>query len=302
MKRRLVRQAGQAITITLPIEWIRENNLKPGNEVELDIVEKSIIIRTGNKSVGKSVELKTGELKQRITRDYIHSAYALGIDEIIIESDINIYKILGESIGYAVVKQKSDTYTIKDISGTEYTNLEEIFKQIFQMLISFYDKVITEIFINSKMDMDLITQLDSDINKYTLYLERAIIKHAYDDNTLGKIMFAYAYALEQIGDEIYRAGRTAITYSIKNKNSLKQIYDISNNSLLKLFELHYQFSNEKLQQLMDLKEEIRRKTEKLKTDNHTTLFLSHAVRITEESSNLIQLILMLQLKKQNTKR
>jgi Na+/phosphate symporter len=114
-------------------------------------------------------------------------------------------------------------------------------------------------------------------------------------------MFAYAYSLEQIGDEIYRAGRTAIIYNIKNKDSLKQIYDISKNSLLKLFELHYQFNNEKLQQLVNLKEDIRNKTEKLKTDNHTTLFLSHAVRIAEESSNLIQLILMLQLKKQNTK-
>ena len=43
MKRRIIRQANQAYTITLPIEWIRKNNLDKASEVNLEIKEKSLL-------------------------------------------------------------------------------------------------------------------------------------------------------------------------------------------------------------------------------------------------------------------
>jgi phosphate uptake regulator len=35
MKRKIIKQASQAYTITLPIEWIRKNNISEKSEVDL---------------------------------------------------------------------------------------------------------------------------------------------------------------------------------------------------------------------------------------------------------------------------
>jgi phosphate uptake regulator len=76
MKRKIIKQAKQAYTITLPIEWIRDNPIKKGTEVDLLIKDKLIIINSKNKKVGKSIKVDYKDLGFKDIYRILGAAYA----------------------------------------------------------------------------------------------------------------------------------------------------------------------------------------------------------------------------------
>ena len=55
MKRKLVKQGMNALTLTLPSSWIKSNNLMPKDEVDLIEVDHSLIISTEKKQAVKEI-------------------------------------------------------------------------------------------------------------------------------------------------------------------------------------------------------------------------------------------------------
>ena len=123
MKRKIIKQANQAYTITLPIEWIRSNNLSEKTEVDLEIKEKTITITTNSKSKEEKISLEVENFEIKEIAAIINALYAKGIDEITFKTSKEIsselIKILNPNIGYALTEHKKDTYTIKDIKVQE---------------------------------------------------------------------------------------------------------------------------------------------------------------------------------------
>ena len=297
MKRKLVRQASQAVTITLPIEWVRTNNLKPGDEIDVQQHEKDLILASGKKTVGGSIKVKTTASPRKMRFIYINAAYAKGIDEIELELNKEAYPELDQEIGYAVVSQKDKKYTIRDVSGVSSEDLDEIFKRVFQMIIKFYDSAIEDIFGESKETYDTVSKMDHEINKFSLFLQRSIMKQSYPDPGLGKILFAYSFALEKIGDEILRLWRTNIQNKVKKDDKVKELVLLSKEGLAKAFAIYYQTSDEKIKESIKVREEIRRKSIQLLNINpDTAKFIMQAVKIAEDSYDLLHLSLMKKLK------
>ena len=297
MRRKLVKQAGQAVTVTLPIVWIRKNGLDPGDEVDLIDKGKSILIKSGKKTVTGSIDLDIKDFSRRMKYVYINSAYALGVDEIDLDTEEGYYHDLSQNMGFALVSQKGDKSIIKDLGGVSPENMDEIFKRAFQMLMEFYDKAVDDIFGDSKENMRTLNKIDGEINKFTLFLQRSIMKLSYPSSTTGRIMFAYSFELEKIGDEILRLWRSSIETKIKKDSKIKDIVLLAREALQKSFEVYYQSSPKKIKELFELKDKTRLKFSKLKDiDSNTTMFLMHAVKIIEDSSDLIPLALMKKLK------
>jgi phosphate uptake regulator len=293
MKRRLVKQAGQAVTLTLPIEWVRENRLSAGDEVDLEVSEKSIVVKSQGKVVSKKTKVDFSGFESNRIRLYLSALYARGFDEIEAKLDKDIHYELSQNIGFAVTEKRGCTYKIRDISGVATEDLDEIFKRVFQMLLSYYDLAIDDVFLEKKADTAMINSADTEINKFTLFLERAIIKHAYPDSATGKIMFAYADSLERIGDDINRLWSVAVHNKVRQDKEVKEIIFLSKKGLEKAFETKYQFSDQKIVELRAIKDEMRKKFIKLKNlDGATAQFVGHAARILDECTDLTHLVLM----------
>nr|MBA4404823.1 hypothetical protein [Nanoarchaeum sp.] len=293
MKRKLIKQAGQAITITLPIEWIRDNGLKAGEEIELEFNEKDLILKSKKKVIGNSIKLDISEFPFRAKYVYINAAYASGVDEINLESDKGYYPNLNQDIGFVIISQEGNNYVIRDVGGLDYQNLDEIFKRAFQMIINFYDSAIENMFSQSKEKYETIQNKDGEINKFILFLQRAIIKMNYSKSADGKIMFAYSFALEKIGDEILRIWRTDINSSVVKDKKIREIIDLSREGLRKAFEIYYQSDPKKVFELLKMREDIRKKSDNcLAINSDTSNFIIHANRILEDAYDITHLALM----------
>ena len=293
MKRKLIKQAGQALTITLPIEWIRSNGLKPGDEIEVESVEKDLMLKTRKKTVTGSIKLNTTGFERRTKYNYTNAAYAKGIDEIKLESDKGYYPDLSQDLGYAVISQKGNSFIIRDIGGASFENLDEIFKRVFQMVMGFYESAFEDIFGESKEPFETAEKIDSEINRFVLFLQRQIIKSSHPDPAMGKIMFAYSFALEKIGDEILRLWRTNIQGKVTKNKQVKELVMLSKKGLQKSFEIYYQTSSQNENEMLEIKDTIRKRAiNVLNIDADTSKFVTHALNILEDAADLTHLSLM----------
>jgi phosphate uptake regulator len=300
MKRKLIKQANQAYTITLPIDWIRKNGLDKNSEVDLNEDGNLLVVTAKNHILGKIVEIDADE-NLVVLRNQLSALYSKGIDEIRLKSKIDISSKIVELIsssflGYALVEKKDNTYVIKDITGNNPANLEEIFKRVFQTILSFYEEAINDIFGQRKILIEDLMAKDHEINKFCWYLERAINKKAYSNDIDGRILFTYAFALEKIGDEIYRMWRTGTKNKVEKTQIIKRFVKDCQTALEGSFELYYQFNIKKVSDNSQIKYKMREEEMKLKkVDIVTAKILRHLMKITEESVDLTHLTLMKKL-------
>jgi|TARA_B100002003_G_C14127917_1_gene542510 phosphate uptake regulator len=297
LRRKLVKQAGQAFTLTLPIDWIRNNGLEAGDEVNLIDRGKSILVKSGKKTVTGIMDFNIKGFSKRMKYTYINSAYALGVDEIDLETEEGYFHDLSQNMGFALVSQKGEKSIIKDLGGVAPENMDEIFKRAFQMLMEFYDKASDDIFEGNKESIKILNKIDGEINKFTLFVERSIMKLSYPSSTTGRIMFAYSFELEKMGDEILRLWRSGIKLKIEKSKKVKDIVQLGRDALQKSFEVYYQTNHTKIKELFEIKDLVKVKLSKLgKIDSDTMQFLMHAVKIIDDSCDLIQLALMRKIK------
>ncbi|PIN93743.1 hypothetical protein COU54_01790 [Candidatus Pacearchaeota archaeon CG10_big_fil_rev_8_21_14_0_10_31_24] len=302
MKRKIIKQANQAYTITLPINWIRENNLSQNSELDITQNGKSLIVNTDEKHFGGSAKIDISNLPSSTGAIYIRIAalYAKGVDEITITSNKDrtkeIIEIVSSLLGLALVSQDKDkNYIIKDVSGTNYHNLDEIFKRTFQILLSFYESAIEDIFGASSEKLEDLKARDIEVNKFCLYLQRTINKNSYSGEINGRIVFTYSFELEKIGDEISKLWKTNIESKTKKPEKLKEIAEITKKLLEYSFDLYHQntYNSKLVDEIFKLKFKLRDLAQKLfKTNKESLNFSRHLIKIAEDSTDLIHLTLM----------
>lgn len=301
-KRKIIKQANQAYTITLPIEWVRSNKLSEKSELDVNISGKSLVISTDNPTAGAKVILNLEENdSNRTLYQSLNALYARGVDEIEIISSRDISQVLtGASnnlLGFALVARDKNKYIIKEISGGNYSEFEEVFKRVFQMILLFYEDAVKDILGKRTQTDEGLKARDLEVNKFSLYLQRAINKKFYQDSIDGRIIFTYAIALEEIGDEIMRLWRTIMENKIKKTKELEELLDLCRKMLDDSFDSYYQFNITRLKQLYSNRNNIREKILKMKgLDGKTAMILKHILKIAEEAADLSHLNLMLKLK------
>jgi phosphate uptake regulator len=302
MKRKIIKQASQAYTITLPIEWVRKNKLDKKSEVEISESGKSLIITTDKPTEGGTVQLEIkDEIDIRNLYLHINALYAKGIDklEIIYNGDISseIIICLNSLLGYALISKNNNTYVIKDIGGGNYSGLDEIFKRVFQMILLFYDDASKDILGKQQEKLENLKNRDKEINKFCLFLQRAINKMFYPDSVDGRTLFTYSFALEEIGDEIFRLWKSNIENKFKIDAELIALINLCKAGLEEAFDIYYQFSSKRVEKIYHIRESIRNKAANIKKiDTKKAIFIGHIIKIIDEAADLRHLTLMMRLK------
>ncbi len=296
MKRKVIKQANSAYTLTLPIEWVRANKIDEKSEVEVSIEGRSLSVINPGSVSGRKAKLDVTGFGMRNIYRHINALYAAGVDEIEVTSDeeisSKIIRLLNTLIGYVLVSQEDGKYIIKDVGGSAGGDLDEIFKRAFQSVILFYDFAYRDIFGCGCETEKSLRMRDLEVNKLCLYLQRAINKMSYKDPIRGRALFSYSIELEKIGDDILRLWRANIGTGVKKSPKLNELIKSSKKCLEKSFDLYYRLDSKDMEELYNLREKVRKQVDGIK--GHDKL-VRQALRIAEGAVDLSHMTLMIKL-------
>lgn len=139
MKRKLVRQGENTLTISLPSAWVNSFGLKPGDEVELNEENKNLVIGTKSDFKQKKSEIDISGLRRSLAFVYLSNCYIRGDEEIRVKYDSHeLLDVINESanmmIGIAVVEQGKNYCILKDLSGTSDADFDALFRRILLLI------------------------------------------------------------------------------------------------------------------------------------------------------------------------
>lgn len=216
--RKLIKFGNSSHVLSLPHEWLKENNLNKGDLVYLSKNgNNELIVSPERKEVKKELKVKVididGKDKDRIRREVV-SAYL---------NDINIIKLNGKEVGEKMIQIREIIHDLmaleifeqnkNNVVARDFLNLENIsIKKLIHKMDILTRSMFSEIDFNIKKEKcDNIIDRDREINRVFFLTRRAIKASLMDVDLLKKLNYTYndlfyywniIYPIESIADKL----------------------------------------------------------------------------------------------------
>ncbi len=270
MKRKIIKQGHNTLTITLPSEWSKKLNLNAGDEIDLIEDSGSLIINGKQHNGFKTTTIDITGFSVPMMWRFFQSAYREGYDEIVLKYDASkkdyesvynyyathfeytrvgekiskkrafdmISELVNRFIGMEIIEHGDGFCIIREMGEISSKEFESSLRRIFLLLLDLFDKTIELIKNNEIGDMTIcktIHNMDINIDRFIDYCCR--INNKIKDSTFQKnkpIMFSTLYLLELLGDEFKYIG----THLAKSTKKVDEIFNFAE-KVKEHFEMYY---------------------------------------------------------------
>ncbi len=248
VKRKLVKQGNNALTVTLPSSWTSRFNLKAGNEVEVSEMGENIVISSDVLDNSKKTAIDLSNTDIMLYR-ILAALYKAGYDEIEIkystlkELETAQQTIRDEFIGFEIVEHRKNSFTLKRITKIDYRDFDIMLRRMFLIVKSVHEDMITAI---EKEDTDFLRTIvlrDWDVNKFGEFCRRTLNKYGINVQQNYSPVYYIVEELEKIGDSYRDMCKFIIetaNYNI-DKEIILMLNEI-NEFFNQFYELYFKFS------------------------------------------------------------
>lgn len=270
MKRKVIKQGHNTLTITLPSEWIKKLNIQAGDELDLNESNGSLLINGKQHNGNKKTTINITDFSVPMIWRFFQSAYREGYDEIKViydpkqstEGAYNFYtsqfeyrrmgekhsikksgldmieELVNRFIGMEIIDHGSNYCTIREMGELTSREFDNSLRRIFLLIEELFDKVLELIENNEVGDIQICKTLhtmDINVDRFIDYCCR--INNRINDSSFQKnkpVVFSTLFLLELLGDEFKYIG----THLSKTKKSVKEILPFAT-KVKEHFEMYY---------------------------------------------------------------
>ncbi len=232
MKRKVNRVGQNTLTVSLPVGWVRENNVAVGDELTVDVEGPSLVVSKDKIRAYKSVDVHFTKESRRYIRSYLGRLYRNGHSTIRISFDDSaLLKTIKEAtsnlIGADIIDMDKKVCTVKVFPVEEgTTDTDKYLARMFNTLRYMFGMVREDVETGMFSREEDLTELRNNNWKVMDYLLRRTFlqKLPYDQaSALNIMLFAY----EKIGTNLlgfYRMYLESANPKV-NTRKLKPVFD-----------------------------------------------------------------------------
>lgn len=212
MRRKIMLHGPSSLTISLPAKWVKEKNLKKGDEIDLIEEDKGLLVSPvlRNREI-KKINLKLAGMDSETQRDVLLALHKKGYDEIKLSYEDprtakDIHSMLNElNLGFEIIRQGSNSLVIGNVSNPESEQFDNLFRRVFRIVVEYKRKIQAVVERKEEITESCFSHRTS-INRITKLCRRIIIK---ENKALSSFIFSFlddferiAYALSLLEEEL----------------------------------------------------------------------------------------------------
>ncbi len=190
-KRKLIKFGKNSYVISLPKEWIEENKLGKGSDINLNKFGENLVISSESDIQNDSREIiincenKDSNLIKRLILSYYISNYSTIIIKNFSSMELNnIKKIITNLFAVEVFEESQNKIIIKDILNIADISLIEIIRRTDNIIRTMFIDSINSF--NENLEEEIIIR-DDDVNRLS-YLVLKTLKLSLKDSSVAKIL------------------------------------------------------------------------------------------------------------------
>lgn len=300
MKRKLVKQGGSALTVTLPIKWIKQQHLEVGDDVLLEERGGELLIHGHGEPESKRVTLDVRSLNERTIRWLLSGLHKSGYDEIELSYGDNkiavpiIHELVRELLlGFAVMEQSDTRCVLRMLAKDSSNEFDATLRRAFLVTLSMADVIRDLSRRKCFTELHPILELEKTNNQLTNFCHRILNKNLYEGNQQTHFLYLLAWNLEKIGDIYKRLCEHLI--SVKKIDALEmEMLDKVTEQFRAYYELYYTFDVGVLSSLAERHKQLVTQIENaLQTRHKENLALSYLLFLLTRCDNFSTSMFML---------
>jgi phosphate uptake regulator len=299
MIRKAIQLAGKTLVISLPNPWVKENDIKKGDEIDVIYRGKELIIKTDKEPYLKT-SINVSGMNKKVVRWALTSYYQKGYDEIeIFFDEENIIELINRYIkdlfiGFAIIKQTDKVCVIRSITTEREVEFNSLLRRSFLVSLELGESTLDLIKKRKYSQIDKLINLEITNNQLTLFCNRLINKRKYfaDGN---HFLFSLIWDLEKIADDFkyicMYLNKISQNEDPKISKETIKIFDEVNRFFREYYEGYYKFSYKRFSEIYDKKEFLIKKAREhiKKTNSHESIIINYLISVVHKVSNLIAL-------------
>ena len=226
MRRKLIQHGLSSLTISLPIKWVKENNLKKSDEIELDELNGKLIISTKKHYKPKKIEVDISN-SQLMIRKIIGATFKSGYDEANIrfssfEELKAVQDLMREQFsGFEIINQSRNHILIKNVSQPNFEEFNNVLRRFFFVLNHMTSEVSDAIDKNDFKWLKNTTLMKIESDKYADYCRRAINMGFETEFRRFAPLYTIVEQLEKVVDRYRDLADYISSNNIKVNNEIK---------------------------------------------------------------------------------
>ncbi len=288
MRRKIIKQGHNTLTITLPSEWTRKFNLQAGSEIELIERENGLFLSTEKNGDSKRAEFDITGMDIPTIWKYFMAVYREGYDEVRVKFPPNIkldnpYKFFTHHkldikygkerdkstvlsalqgfstrfIGYEIVEHGKDYVIVRDMGELTSKQFDNSLRKVFLLLQEMSEETLEAIEKSNPAILTQIHDVDVNLDKFHDYCIRILNKTANKEPRQSELLFATLYLLEMIGDEFKNISNHIVRDFPKSKlSNIKELAKTIKEQMEVYCDLFYKFNKFKINKISDLDKQL----------------------------------------------
>jgi phosphate uptake regulator len=284
MKRKIIKQGHNTLTVTLPSEWVKRFNLRAGEEICLIERENGLFLSAERIDKPSEITIDFRDLGSKLIWKYISTAYRAGYDKITVKFDPNaeydspykyfahyiidpmygsqgklnpqefFHQVADRFIGFEVIDYGDDFCVLKEIGQSTSKEFESSLRRIFLLLLHLSEGIINDLQKHKTAFLDRAHSLDVQVDKFHDFCGRVLNKTGLEEPSKSTLISTLIFLLELVGDEFKHLAVQLRKRDAKEINAGKIIEALNaiNEQLKVFYELYYKFDKEKLKTLNHL--------------------------------------------------
>ena len=240
MKRKLVKQGLNALTITVPSDWIKRNNLNAGDEVDMNEVEDTLHISTESKKPTKEIIVDISGIIPRLADRFIARAYQKGYDKVTLKFDdhelmLAVKNKVPELMGFEILNIDRNKIEVQVVSKELDLDFDVMLRRGFLILMDMAKTCHDAWKSNDKKSLENIFHQDFDVNRFLYFCLRELNKSQKMMSFGRSILYYLIESLEDLGDELKELGKNLA--KLKPDKGILDILEKMN----ELFRISYEY-------------------------------------------------------------
>ena len=181
MRRKIIKQGNNSYTLTLPIDWIREQKLEENKEVEISQEDNNLILSLPreSKSIGESIEYDLKDYQERTIINVLNTLYRKGYGKIILKISsksqlASIKKITRNTLlGFEVIEEAENKCVLQNIAEPSSDNFDSILRKIFLSIQEDSELILKSLKEGKKINLE---ESKSILDNYSNLCRRLIVR------------------------------------------------------------------------------------------------------------------------------
>ncbi len=274
MKRKVIGQGNNTLTVTLPRKWSEANKLRRGDELDVNDMGDALVLSAKQRS--KKIEIDISGLDHNSIRQNIRSYYKKGYDEITIKfrnSDVTELRtgkryltvdVINEEVnlllGCQIIHQAKNRCTIKDFTFGSEKEFENALRRIFLLIIDYGRDFYSFAESMDKTSLAGMRDRHFNIGKFIFYCLRLINKGMVRKASDSVSLYYMITTLDDIIDIIKYASVDLLSFRQKRlENTTLRILKEIEKQNRRFYEFFYSPNNDMMIELAKARWNVRKK-------------------------------------------